>query len=446
MEPELVTAGYLPEKQPAVQPAPSSPRIEIVTTPSVLDYSDSWAGFRLTPERVAWNLRQADWGFPVYMVDMFESVTLNDGHLRGLFEQRMDEVAAVPWTLRAGDERPASTEVADKLTAALQDVDIAGLIEFVMLGTFYGYSYIEVAWQQRSDGVTVPVEFVCVPHRRFQYDIDGRVFLSSEANPYPGVPLQRTAGSSWVTATQKRWRKPTQAGILRTAVYWAVFKRMSVRDWLIFAEKFGIPFILGKYAENSSEVTRKALKEAIASLGTEGRAIVADGQIIEILDKTLRSGGGDHLHQGITSLCNSEISKVITAATLTSDTGGPGSFALGKVHEDQKHKLSLADARRVGAIFQRDIGREFLARNGLQDKAAAPWLHVHVQKLSLLTDSQVLTNLVEAGLPISISQLREKFEYRAPSSDDDTLKPVVTRDATNVDPANPNEPSDPAAG
>lgn len=57
----------------------------------------------------------------------------------------------------------------------------------------------------------------------------------------------------------------------------------------------------------------------------------------------------------------------------------------------------LADGRRIGNVFRRDLGREYLIRTGLLDKAAPPYLHLHVQKMSLLTDSQVLANLVKSA-------------------------------------------------
>jgi phage gp29-like protein len=438
-------ARYLPEVPVAIdKPAPPAPRLELLTTWSRLDYAETFQGWQLTPQRVAWIFRQADYGWAWQMIDMYEAIALNDGHLRGLFEQRMDELE-VPWTLRPGDDRPGSAQAAVELEAACRTWDMTGLIQHLQLQPFYGFSYGEIPWQSRADGVQIPVDAVCVPHRRFAFDLQSRARLTSELDPYPGELLERRPGSSWVCAETKRWRKQTQAGLFRTAAYWAVFKRMSVRDWLIFAEKFGIPMIVGKYADTSSEKTRQALAQAIEALGTEGRALLAEGATVEVIDKALRSGGGgDHLHAGITQLANSEISKIITAGTLTSDVGGPGSFALGQVHADQKHKLSLADARRIGIAFQRDIGTEFLRRNNLLDKAAPPWLHLHVQKLSLLTDSQVVKNLVSVGLPMSIGQLREQFGYRAPKDDDDTLKqPEPTDGAANADPADPHEPADP---
>jgi phage gp29-like protein len=441
------TFGYLPEPQRELAaPAPPAGTIEIVTRASALDYSDSWSGFKLTPERLTMILRQADWGTPLQLFDMYESTLLADGHTRGLYEQRLDEVC-VDWTWRAGDARPGSQQAAEELEAATKQIDMEGTIEFLALAPFYGCSYIESAWVTRADGRQVPAELVCVPHRRFMFDPQSRPCLTSETNPYPGDQLERRPGSSWLRAETRRWRRQVQAGILRTVAWWALFKRMSVRDWLIFAEKFGIPLIIGKPGDDDNETTRKALRAAIDALGTEGRAILGGKATIEVLNQALRSGSGagDHLHPGIVSLSNSEISKAITAGTLTSDTGGPGSFALGQVHADRAHKLSLADGRRIGNVFCRDIGREYLIRNGLLDKAAAPYLHLHVRKMSLLTDSQVLANLVKSGLKVSASQTREHFGQRAPYGPDDVLIPLEIPDGNAHDPADPREPADPAA-
>jgi hypothetical protein len=59
------------------------------------------------------------------------------------------------------------------------------------------------------------------------------------------------------------------------------------------------------------------------------RVVLADAEI----SASFKATPGDHLHPRIVALvglANSEISKIITAGTLTSDAGGPGSFALGR--------------------------------------------------------------------------------------------------------------------
>jgi phage gp29-like protein len=207
---------------------------------------------------------RADWGAPLQLFDMYESTLLANGHTRGLDEQRLDEVR-VDWSWRAGDARPGSQQAAEELDAATKQIDMEGAIEFLALAPFYGCSYIEAAWVSRADGRQVPAELVCVPHRRFMFDPQSRPCLTSETNPYPGEQLERRPGSSWMRAETRRWRRQVQAGILRTVSWWALFKRMSVRDWLIFAEKFGIPLIIGKPGDDDNETTRKALRACCAT-------------------------------------------------------------------------------------------------------------------------------------------------------------------------------------
>lgn len=137
------TFGYLPEPQRELAaPAPPAGTIEIVTRASSLDYSDSWSGFKLTPEQMTWILRLADWGSPLQLFDMYESTVLADGHTRGLYEQRLDEVR-VDWSWRAGDARPGSQQAAEELDAATQQIDMEGAIEFLALAPFFGCSYVE---------------------------------------------------------------------------------------------------------------------------------------------------------------------------------------------------------------------------------------------------------------------------------------------------------------
>jgi phage gp29-like protein len=42
-------------------------------------------------------------------------------------------------------------------------------------------------------------------------------------------------------------RPPQRSGYLRTAIWWSWFKSLTVRDWVAFAERFGLPYPIGKY-------------------------------------------------------------------------------------------------------------------------------------------------------------------------------------------------------
>ena len=413
--------SYLPPEPYQSITAPTG-RPTLVTKAAVTDYADSYVGNGLTPERLTQVFRLADAGYPAHMFDAYESIVLIDAHLRGQFEQRMDEVAAQASTIRPGANDPASIEAADLLRDGSADMDWPGLVEHLMLAVFYGASYAEVGWQTVGR-YQFPVEVALVPHRRFVYDPQGRARITSEQNA-SGELLERLPGSSWVKAESRRFRKQTQAGLLRTAAYCAVFKRMSIRDWLVFIEKFGIPMIVGKYGDDTSKKTRDTLLAAMRQLGTEGLALLQQDDVIEVLNAAVRGGGSgsETLHGAMVGLMNAEMSKLITGGTLTAEmTGTGGSFAAANVHQTRGEKLTLADARRVALATGRDIGREFCRRNKLT--CAAPYLHVHIKRDSLLMDAQIAKILgADLGLELSAKQMRETFSQNEPIDAGDTVK------------------------
>jgi phage gp29-like protein len=225
-----------------------------------------------------------------------------------------------------------------------------------------------------------------------------------------------------IKGLSRRWRKASQAGKLRTVAFFCCIKSMSMRDWIIFAEKFGIPLVVGHYDETTGEETRKKLYEALRLLGTEGLAVLAEGARIEIKDRTALGGNGDALHPGLVALCNAEISKVMVGGTLTAETGGPGSFALGKVHKEGAETVAQARARRVARRIRGGLGGELMRRNGWSGIGSPPELKIHVQR-SLLQKAQTLKTLVESGVQVSNAYAQEEFEVRAPADEADTLKP-----------------------
>jgi phage gp29-like protein len=440
-----ITASFLPPSPPpAPSPAPAGPRIVIMTQASKTDYFDMGASSGLTPERLFRNFWAADNGYPQPMLDNFESLLLNDGHARGHWDKRLDSVALqdVQWQPPPRDKREETAKFAELFDEHMASINQAQALEHIALEPHNGWSYLEVAWQTMSNGLQLPAYLVPVPARRFVFDpVTFEPRLTSDDSPN-GDPLRVTPYSSWVLAQSMRWRKPTQAGRLRTAAPWMVFKRMSVRDWLIFAEKFGIPMIIGKYAENSGEAARQALVRTIEILGTEGRAVLEDGQTVDVTSEQVRSGTNDHLHGGIVALCNAEISKIFTGATLTSDTGGPGSYALGAVHAAGEHRQTLADAQRIG-LAMRQIAVEAVRRNNLAGKISPPQLYIEVQPdvEAMKLEAEVVKILGEAGLEMSKIRNRRRFNQPAPRDPEDTMIPLA-KDKKEKDNGDKKTPAD----
>lgn len=380
-------------------------------------------GFHLTPAKLFSAYRQAEMGAPMLQCDVFEDVKENDGSLRGQYDSRLSSVAFRPWIVQAGGKDQIDVEAAKVLADSLRRANMSPLLWHLMDALGMGWSAANTVWAYDSaNDAIVPIWFLLTAHRRFLVTNGGmgELRFRTEENQWPGEELPL---GPWIIA-ERPGRLVVRAGLFRTSSWWALFKRMSITDWIVFAEKFGIPIVLGYYQERAAPETRAALLSAITDIGSDGQAILSDLTCIAIESAVTRSGDVSALHPQIAARCDAEISKVITGATLNVETGGPGSFALGKVHENRSNSLVFGDALWLQDVFARYVIAPFLSYNPRFAKASPPRLVIRVRpEMTPEVAVRVYGKLQVMGLDIEDEQMYEEFGLRRPEVGG-VLKPV----------------------
>lgn len=416
---------------------PRAPRSGIIASNMPReDVSVQHPGWGLTADSIRKAFLLAEMGYPQMQCDVFDDVIERDGHTRSLIDGRIDAVAGKQWILQAGGETDADSAAARQLELAVRRIpDVAATWEHQIEANFYGYAATELDWD-RVDGATVPVHFANVPHRRFKFLLGTEEpRLLTDENLIDGVAL---APGKWMFS-RRRHRNVVRAGLMRTVTWWAWLKALSVRDWQIFCSRFGLPFVLGFYGPNTPEEERSKLKQAILAFGTNGGAALLDEMKIDVKEPaSMASGSGASVHPGLVQLCNQEISKLITGATLTSGEGtSVGSYALGKVHQDRSFDLTMGDAERLATWFQNAIGEPFVRFNGLS--ARPPRLKMRVvREVDPLTRMQIASIFAnELGGTLDDDQIREENDFKKPTglALHGTKKPAPTAPKPGAPPA-----------
>ena len=375
----------------------------------------------IDPRQVIAIYRQAECGYPQAQVDLFADIVENDGHLRSAIEDRLLAVSGKDWQVMPGGESPIDIKAAELMQAMLEESNFDDAIAAMCSSRYHGFSGTEIDWR-RLDGEIVPYWFVNVPFRRFRFDSQDRPLLLNSQS-YQGEPLEP---GNWLFSqnTSAMQHITPRSGLLRTATWFSLFKRWSWRDWVIYAEKFGIPLVIGKHDPNATEDEKEQLETTVEDIGEAGQATMSNNLEIDIREAQ-RSGDSASLHRSIVAEANQELAKLITGSTLTGQTGGPGSFALGKVHEGRAFGLVQADARMCSRLFSRQLAKPFLEFNGLQG-ARVPWLKIYVERE---TDPSrrldMAKKALEMGLPLDIEQIRAETGFRAPASPERTLEPIA---------------------
>jgi phage gp29-like protein len=395
------------------QPRPLPTRPSKGSTAIAFPVADRWAthpGQGLTPERITGIYRSAETGWPWAQCDLFDDILETDAHLRSLFDTRISGVAGKEWILQAGGDEPADIKAAEILEDALRWMpQFSDTIAHQLTSMIYGYAGSEIIWE-RVDGYAVPVFFADVPARRFVFDKTDIPRLRTEKEQTDGVELE--PGRWWWS--RRRHRITAAAGLMRTAAWYSLFKRLSIADWVLFIDRYAFPYPVGRYRPGTNAEEKAVLEQAVRALGTDGHAIFSEDGTIEFV-KIDRGGGADSPYAAMVGVCNTEMSKLVTGATLTSGEGtSVGSYALGRVHETRLFDLICDDALQLQRSFKSQIGLPFMIWNGLPGKP--PRLRIHlVRDVDPVARMDLYSRAAnELGLEIDADQFRQEFQFKAP--------------------------------
>jgi phage gp29-like protein len=257
------------------------------------------------------------------------------------------------------------------------------------------------------------------PSKQYQQDHD-QVRIITDANNWRGEELQKY---QWVLHIQKEWSQPlARAALLRSVVWFYLFKRASWRDWLIFCEKFGMPTRMGKYHPGASDDEKSALWSAVKSLGTDAACIVPSQSTIELIEAKGTSGGTTMPFPELVAHCNKAIATAILGNPMTTDPGQKGARSLGEVYERGEDELTKSDCENLAESLRQQLIAPIVGFNLGWDRPVPKVQFVFEQVIDLDKQSQRDERLVKMGLPIAKSYFYETYGIPQPDDDDELLE------------------------
>jgi phage gp29-like protein len=320
------------------------------------------------------------------------------------------------------------------------------ILEHLLGFNRYGYAAAEMEWDVRPIGGRdwiVPVSIRCVPPRRFaivpQTD---ELRLINSPHLWSASDAERLWPGKWIVVRRSPLRV-ARGGLLRTGCWYALYKRYATRDWVVYAEKFGIPLPIVTYTESNDDKAKATAHLIAENIGNDGAAVVPQGVSVNVVDAT-RSGDSSGTHGGLITHCNRELSKLVNGSTLSNDNGDSGgaSYALGDVHSAVRWEAVQWDAERLQEAIRTQLAAPFAHYNGM-DPRRPPLLQIQVVRdLDPRVRMEMAEKALANGMPLSLSQMRQETGFAAPLNDADTLKPtaLATPAAAPGKPAGPRKP------
>jgi phage gp29-like protein len=320
-----------------------------VSPTQFIEFSDTPGKERLLEEIAT---RQAAWDWTGFLgllpdpdpilrklgdgAEILESLTA-DGHLISVIQSRKlgtlkKEFRWEPG-LAPGEEKPSrpAKKLAESLAADLENVDLYNLISGILDAPLYGNAPLEIKWKE-EDGRLKIRDLEAKPTRWFSYNDKNEPRFVSMQNPWDGLELP--FGKFVIARHFPTYDNPFGLRLLSRCFWPVAFKKGGIKFWVTLAEKYGMPFLIGKYRPGATRPEQQEMLSNLVKMVRDAVAVIPQGGTVEILESGKGTSSAD-IHSGLKAAMDAEMSKVIMGQTLTAEVSDKGgSRAQGQVHEE----------------------------------------------------------------------------------------------------------------
>lgn len=374
----------------------------------------------LTPMKLHRILEAAERGDISAQADLFCDMEEKDAHIYAEISKRKRSLLTLDWSIQPPARASAQEKRdAEELEEWLRDMDdLEDVYLDALDGIGHGFAAQVITWE-RQDKFWLPGSIDHYAQRLFQTLPDDGNALRLRDGSVTGEEL---LPFGWIQHRHKaKTGYLTRAGLHRVLAWPYLFKNYSVRDLAEFLEIYGIPIRMGHYPVGSGKDEQATLLAAVAGIGHNAAGIMPEGMNIEI--EAAAQGQHDPF-MAMIDWAERSVSKAVLGGTLTSQADGKTSTnALGQVHNEVRHDLTVSDARQLSGTLSRDLVYPMHALNHSKvDARRRHRLVFDTRELDdLKTVSDSVPKLVAVGVRVPESWVREKLGIPEPVGDEPLL-------------------------
>ncbi|MFQ5494202.1 MAG: DUF935 family protein [Phycisphaerae bacterium] len=345
--------------------APARPAAGRVVMPRREDSLRDYPGAGLTPSGLITILREADAGSLDTAMQLFEEMEEKDAHLFAVANTRRLAVTGLEWEVvsaadvpgrapiqNRGVDRSLADAAADHARGVLANLDrFDEVLQHLALALGRNIAVAEIVWDATPRGFE-PVDVIPVDFTRIVFDELDRPRILTADEPRDGIVLPR---NKFIVHTPHNVSgHPQRGGLLRVTAMVYLAKNLALKDWMIFAEVFGMPVRIARYEPGATDQEKRELLRMLESLGSNAAGIFSRAVELQVIEANRGTAGPPY--ERLVEFLNREMSKAWLGQTLTTDISGQsGTFAASAVHEEVRQDLLADDIRKEGRTIRRDL-------------------------------------------------------------------------------------------
>lgn len=369
----------------------------------------------LTPLRLAAIMREAEEGDPRRQAELAEAVEEKYLHYQGVLGTRKRAVSRLPITVEAATDDDWAVADADLVREWLRRDTLRGEITDILDAIGKGYSFVEIIWET-SGGRWWPARLEWRDPRWFTFDrADGTtpLIIGDAGQPEPLSPYK------WVYHQSKtKSGTPVRSGLIRGVAWVYLFQSFGWKDWLVFLNRFGQPFRLGKYGPGATPADKEQLLRAIRALSGDFGGIISEGMAIELIEAKVT--GNVQVFRELVNEADTRVSIAVAGQNLTARVDG-GSRAASETHNDVRGDIRDADASDLVVTLGRDLVRPMIDLNHGRRPAYPRLVIAEPDNEDLAELRESLKVYVPMGMKVGMSTIRDRLGLPDPDPDEELL-------------------------
>jgi phage gp29-like protein len=321
---------------------------------------------QITATRLMAIMEQAEQGDTRELFALYRDIVASDNQIQSEFAKRKSSVIGDTVNMAPWDKKNADDVYAKNFCWNLVDEDpFRDAMNWLLNATLWPVAVAEKVYRFSGGryelAAVVPVHYQLLDFRTgtlriFDVDAEGR----PQPTSHDPDPARYIVHRGHLLPIPDQWGGP-----MRSILFWWLLRTMSRQWWADLLERFGVPFLKGKYSDDAG---RAVLERAFHMAVRLGAIVVSKGTEVEVVQAT--AGDSSSSHEKFIELCNREISKLIVGQTLSSNvqaTGmGEGTANLqGSVRDD----LRKMDARLLSISMRKQLLKPYIEVNGIRGRA-----------------------------------------------------------------------------
>lgn len=290
------------------------------------------------------------------------SALLYDDEIDEKVERRIESLTQAAYTL-SPSEGDDALFIYEQLNTHMESLLLAS-----MNAKLYGYSVCEWVWDKQTyldTGKIQPLRLTEKPMQWFEPKNDGRLLYFAE---HLSMPVEVNTKYKYLLQQHRPSFDNPKGKALLSRVYWLwFFKKNGWQFWSKFLERFGSPLLVGTTDGDTGQMA--------AALSAAHNQSIFTMPINDKVDAISATGNGEAFKSYDDAL-NRRISKYLLGQTLTSGNEGGGSYAQGKVHQEQQEIIFNSD-KAFATRYVRQFINTICELNGITD---VPWFNFKPEK------------------------------------------------------------------